>query len=188
MARPREFDETRVKEALMKVFWGKGYQATSMQDLVDATGLLKGSLYGAFGDKQALYMLALAHYDHTRMQAGIDMLTGEGGAREKISNLFNLVIEAAKKGVFAGGCLLCNASVEMAPVDSAVEKSVKRTIQRLQAAITSAIKSAVKSPDDRAALSGLILSAYFGSRVLAKAGAPLHLIEDTRDRCLKQLS
>ena len=54
MARPREFDEIRVKEALMKVFWEKGYEATSMQDLVDATGLLKGSLYGAFGGKKAL--------------------------------------------------------------------------------------------------------------------------------------
>ena len=64
MARPREFDEDRVKEALTRVFWEKGYEATTMQDLVDATGLLKGSLYGAFGDKQALYMIALAHYDH----------------------------------------------------------------------------------------------------------------------------
>ena len=98
MARPREFDEERVKEALMKIFWQKGYEATSMQDLVDATGLLKGSLYGAFGDKQALYMIALAHYDHTRMQAGIDMLNGEGSAREKITRLFDAVIEAAKAG------------------------------------------------------------------------------------------
>ena len=56
MARPREFDEDRVIEVLTRVFWEKGYEATSMQDLVKATGLLKGSLYGAFGDKKALYM------------------------------------------------------------------------------------------------------------------------------------
>jgi len=171
----------------MKVFWEKGYEATSMQDLVAATGLLKGSLYGAFGDKRALYMMALAHYDHTRIQAGIDMLGGEGSAREKISRLFDAVIESARTSVFAGGCLLCNASVEMAPVDTAVENSVKGTIRRLQAATRTAIKSAIRQPDDAAALSGSIICAYFGARVLAKAGAPLQMIVDTRDQCLKNL-
>jgi len=187
MARPREFDEARVKEALMRVFWEKGYEATSMQDLVDATGLLKGSLYGAFGDKQALYMIALVHYDQTRMQAGIDMLGGKGSAREKITRLFDAVIESAKAGVFAGGCLLCNASVEMAPVDTAVENSVKNTIRRLQAVVTSAIESSVSQPDEAEALSGSIICAYFGARVLAKSGASLQLIIDSRDQCLKTL-
>ena len=187
MARPREFDEERVKETLMRVFWKKGYEATSMQDLVDATGLLKGSLYGAFGDKQALYMIALAHYDHTRMQAGIDMLLGEGSAKQKISGLFDAVIEAAKAGEFAGGCLLCNASIEMAPVDSAVGNSVKNTIRRFQTAVKNAIEPAIKPSDDAATLSGFIVSAYFGTRVLAKAGAPLQMIADTRDQCLKDL-
>jgi len=187
MARPREFDEDQVKEALMNVFWEKGYEATSMQDLVDATGLLKGSLYGAFGGKQALYMIALAHYDHTRIQAGIDMLNGEGSAKEKVARLFDAVIEAAKTGVFAGGCLLCNASVEMAPVDTKIENSVKSIIRRLQAAVKSAVEPAVKSPGDSTALSGVIICAYFGARVLAKAGAPLQMIVDTREQCLKDL-
>ena len=187
MARPREFDEARVKEALMKVFWEKGYEATSMQDLVDATGLLKGSLYGAFGGKQALYMIALAHYDHTRIQGGIDMLNGEGSATEKVARLFDAVIEAAKTGLFAGGCLLCNASIEMAPVDTKIKNSVRSTIRRLQAAVKSAIEPAIKPPGDATALSGVIICAYFGARVLAKAGAPLQMIVDTREQCLKDL-
>jgi len=188
MARPREFDEVRVREALMNEFWEKGYQATSMQDLVDATGLLKGSLYGAFGGKQALYMIALAHYDQTRIQAGIDMLTGESSAGEKITRLFDTVIDAAKSGVFAGGCLLCNASVEMAPVDTKIENSVKTIIRRLQAAVKSAIEPAIKPQGDATALSGAIICAYFGARVLAKAGAPLQMIVDTREQCLKNLA
>ena len=188
MARPREFDETRVKEALMKVFWEKGYEATSMQDLVDATGLLKGSLYGAFVGKQALYMIALAHYDHTRIQGGIDMLTGESSAREKITDLFDTVIDAARAGVFAGGCLLCNASIEMAPVDTTIENSVKAIIRRFKSAVRTAIETAVKPSVDATALSGFIICAYFGARVLAKAGAPLQMIVDTREQCLKDLN
>jgi len=187
MARPREFDDTRVREALMAVFWEKGYAATSMQDLMDATGLLKGSLYGAFGDKHALYMIALVHYDQTRIQAGIDMLQAEGSARDKIARLFDAVVESARAGAFAGGCLLCNASVEMAPVDSSVEASVKGTIRRLQAAVVTAIEPAIRLSADAQSLSGSIVSAYFGVRVLAKAGAPMQMIIDTREQCLKSL-
>ena len=94
MARPRQFDEEQVREALMNVFWDKGYEATSMQDLVAATGLLKGSLYGAFGDKRALYLIALNHYDRTRIQAGVDMLAGQGTGQEKVKQLFDSVIDA----------------------------------------------------------------------------------------------
>jgi len=187
MARPREFDEVKVKEALMCVFWKKGYEATSMQDLVEATGLLKGSLYGAFGDKRALYMVALEHYDHTRIQDGINMLHGEGPGVDKISKLFDAVINSAKAGLFSGGCLLCNASIEMAPVDKSVGSSVKSTIRRLQSAVEAAIGSDISDPSTTSALSGFIICAYLGARVLAKAGAPLQMIIDSRDHCMQSI-
>jgi len=184
MARPREFDEEQVIEALMNVFWDQGYEATSMRDLVAATGLHKGSLYGAFGDKRALYLAALAHYDRTRIRAGIDMLEGQGTGRDKVRRLFDTVIESVKAGVFAGGCLLCNASVEMAPVDQDVKRSVKKTLRRLQSAVYNAIAHDIDDPDEAEALSGFVICAYLGARVLARAGAPVQTIIDSRDRCL----
>jgi TetR/AcrR family transcriptional repressor of nem operon len=188
MARPREFNEDQVTEALMEVFWEKGYQAASMQDLVAATGLLKGSLYGAFGDKQALYLVALRHYDRTRIQAGIDMLnSGQGSARQKVSRLFDSVIESVETGVFAGGCLLCNASVEMAAIDSSVGNEVNSTIRRLQAALVATLTSSGMSAVEAEASAAFIISTYFGTRVLAKAGAPVQMIADARDRCLQTL-
>lgn len=187
MARPREFDETRVIENLMNVFWDKGYEATTMQDLVKASGLLKGSLYGAFGDKQALYMTALKHYNRTRIQACIDILNGEGGARQKVARLFDNVIESTKRGLFAGGCLLCNASLEKAVSDREVKNEIKTTIRRLKVALMDAIKMAGVKEDQAASLAAFIVSAYFGTRVLAKAGAPAAMIGDTRDHCLQLL-
>jgi len=189
MARPREFDEKKVIENLMTVFWDKGYQAATMQDLVKASGLLKGSLYGAFGDKQALYLAALRHYNRTRIQAGIDMLKGEGSARQKIARLFDNVIESTKRGLFAGGCLLCNASLEKAVSDKQVKNEIKTTIRRLKVAIMDALKvDGVNEDQDQAAsLAAFIVSAYFGTRVLAKAGAPAAMIGDTRDHCLQLL-
>ena len=185
MARPREFDEEQVIESLMKVFWEKGYQAASMQDLVAASGLLKGSLYGAFGDKQALYLVALRHYDRTRIQAGIDMLnSADGNSEQKVSRLFDSVIDSVKTGVFAGGCLLCNASIEMAAIDSSVASEVNNTIRRLQTALMATLSSPGINAHEAEALAAFIISTYFGSRVLAKAGAPVRMIAAARDRCL----
>jgi TetR/AcrR family transcriptional repressor of nem operon len=188
MARPREFDEHQVIESLMTVFWNKGYEATTMQDLVKASGLLKGSLYGAFGDKQTLYLTALKHYNRTRIQAGIDMLNGEGSVRQKIARLFDNVIESTKRGLFAGGCLLCNASLEKAVSDKQVKTEIKTTIRRLKVAIMDALKAGNVNEDQAASLAAFIVSAYFGTRVLAKGGAPAAMIGDTRDHCLQLLS
>jgi len=187
MARPRQFDEFQVIEKLMKVFWDKGYEATSMQDLVDASGLLKGSLYGAFGDKRALYLAALRHYDRTRIQAGIDMLNAEGSSRQKIARLFDSVIESTKRSEFAGGCLLCNASLEMAVTDKQVKREIKTTIRRLKLAIMDTLKAQTGNEEQAASLAAFIISAYFGTRVLAKAGAPAAMKGETRDRCLQLL-
>jgi TetR/AcrR family transcriptional repressor of nem operon len=187
MARPRGFDELEVMENLMQVFWNKGYEATTMQDLVKASGLLKGSLYGAFGDKRTIYLAALKHYNRTRMHAQIEILNGEGSVRRKISRLFDNVIEATKRDVFAGGCLLCNASLEKAVQDKLVKKEIKTTIRRLKVAIVDAVKKEGVNEDQAASLAAFIISAYFGTRVLAKAGAPAAMIGDTRDHCLQLL-
>jgi len=187
MARPRQFEEIQVIEKLMKVFWDKGYEATSMQDLVAASGLLKGSLYGAFSDKRAMYLAALKHYDRTRIQAGIDMLNGEGSARQKIARLFDNVIESTKRGDFAGGCLLCNASLEMAVTDKQVKSEIKTTIRRLKLAIMEALKAQAENEEQAASLAAFIISAYFGTRVLAKAGAPAAMMGETRDHCMQLL-
>lgn len=187
MARPREFDELQVIENLMKVFWEKGYEAASMQDLVKASGLLKGSLYGAFGGKQALYLAALRHYNCTRIQSQVDMLNGDGSARQKITRLFDNVIDATKRDIFAGGCLLCNASLEKAVSDRLVKNEVKTTIRRLKVAIVDALKMEGVNEDRAASLAAFIISAYFGTRVLAKGGAPAAMMGDTRDHCLQLL-
>ncbi len=62
MARPREFDEETVLEAAVQCFWSRGFEATSVRNLIEKTGLTSASLYNAFGDKRALYQKALDHY------------------------------------------------------------------------------------------------------------------------------
>lgn len=76
MARPREFDETEVLDRALETFWSKGFDGTSIQDLIASTGLARASLYGAFGDKHQLYERVLEHYA-TRASVG----SGARGAR-----------------------------------------------------------------------------------------------------------
>ena len=132
-------------------------------------------------------MTALKHYDQTRIQSGIDMLAGQGTGKEKVKRLFDGVIESVKTGVFAGGCLLCNAGVEMAPVDEVVKNTVKNTLRRLQAAVQKAIESDINDQVESKAMAGFIICAYMGARVLARSGSPIKTIIDSRGRCLALL-
>jgi AcrR family transcriptional regulator len=105
MARPREFDEEEVLEQALNVFWEKGYEGTSVDDLVSATGLGRASLYGAFGDKERLFDRVLARY----VERAIDIpgaLEREGSAMRALEVLFRAWVgdTCAKKG--PRGCFL----------------------------------------------------------------------------------
>jgi len=78
--RPREFDEADVATRLMNLFWDKGYEATSLSDIVAATGLKKGSLYTLFGGKRDMYLKALAFYNAQYVKGACAALRGDGKA------------------------------------------------------------------------------------------------------------
>ena len=181
MARPREFDDEKVLNALRDVFWEQGYDGASYTDIIKATGLQKGSLYAAFGDKRSLYIEALKRYDALEVNAGIQMLRDNSiPAERRLKMLMQGPVDAAgsKKGRW--GCLLCNAAVDQAPVDKNTEKTVMGSMDRFQKAIEVALRDLPKykkSPKLRAAKATSLLAGYFGLRVLVKAGMPKASIE-----------
>src|SRR4029078_4869157 len=94
IGRPRGFDRDAALEAAMFLFWRKGFEATSMNDLCDAMGVRSPSLYAAFESKEALYLAAFEHYVATEGQAVWDKL-GEGAtARAGVENLLIGMAEA----------------------------------------------------------------------------------------------
>src|SRR6056297_1687309 len=64
----KSYNETEVLDRAMRAFWARGYRATSMSELVAATGLNRGSIYAGFTDKRGLFLSALRHYDRTRRE------------------------------------------------------------------------------------------------------------------------
>jgi len=166
MARTREFDEETVKDALRDIFWKGGFDGTSYTDIMKATGLQKGSLYAAFGDKRALYQVALARYNEADVSAGVAMLHNDDlGAIERIELLMDSTIQGTKTKQGRWGCLLCNAATEVAPTDKDVETTVKAGIDRLYKAIAHVLR--FTGQEDMAAF---VLSSYFGARTFVKAG------------------
>lgn len=180
MARRREFNEDKVLDALRDVFWEHGYEGTSYADIMAATGLKKGSLYAAFGDKRALYQKAIARYDAQIVSAGVKMLRNESlSPKTRIEKLMNGPVEAAGTREGRRGCLLCNAAIDQAPTDKETEDSVTASMDRLRNAIIFAVNDSAKAEH--------ILAAYFGARVLVKAGMNQKALEAVRDQTLATL-
>jgi AcrR family transcriptional regulator len=128
MARPREFDEAVVLDAAMQCFWSRGFEATSVKDLLGKTGITAVSLYNAFGDKRALFRTALDHY----VEAGI----GERirrcenlPPREAIAAFFDEILKRSLSDRERKGCMLVNAALEVAPHDGEFRKIVARRAQ-----------------------------------------------------------
>ena len=123
VGRPREFDEDQVLDAAMKAFWSKGYESTSLADLVSVTGLHKGSLYQAFGDKHALFIQTLNRYLQNVRQQKNQILKDADTPLTGLRALLHGFIDASDThSDCPKGCMAVKMLVEMAPHDLDVRK------------------------------------------------------------------
>ena len=167
MARPREFDTEKVLNALQDGFWEHGYEGASYAHIMTATGLRKGSLYSAFGDKRSLYLEALAQYDTSNVSDGVAMLSNTNlTGPERIGELMRILVDAAETKRGRWGCLLCNAAVDQAPFDKQTETVVLKSMNRMKMGIAKALEG-TKAADKVEA----VWTLYFGGRVIIKSGA-----------------
>lgn len=173
MARPRAFEREHVVEKALAVFWRQGYQATSVQDLVEATGLNRGSLYDTFGDKHGLFLEVVEYY-RTRVSARrLLKLEEPGPVREKIATFFDEVIAFSVGEGRLLGCLMTNSAIELAPHDRDVRLAVAANMGAMEAACRRALTAArnngelaaEKSPTD---LARFLTATANGLRVMAK--------------------
>ncbi len=125
--RPKEFDKQEALAQAMDVFWTHGYDATSVQDLLDAMGINRGSMYDTFGDKHALFTAAYDHYAQNAAARITRILDGPGSPLANIRKLLRCMADPAGDGR-RRGCMCTNAVVELAPHDAQVAGAVKNTL------------------------------------------------------------
>ena len=133
--RPRGFDEEEVLNRAMALFWQKGFDATGIADLESATGLGRQSLYGAFGDKRALFSKVVEHYFARVVQPGlVEVLEAPGSARGNLERAFALWEETALARDF-NGCLVGNSVSELGLRDPEIARVLQRKLELMEEAL-----------------------------------------------------
>lgn len=192
MPRPREFDPEEVVEEAMKLFWRNGYAATSIQDLVDETGVRRASLYAAFGSKHGLFLRALACYTRSVVPSRAGILERPEASLPQIREYFTAVADDLNGPGHELGCLMVNSAVELAVDDPEVAASVAGHLERLEVAFAKALGRAVERGEvpessDVPALARFLMSTAQGLMVVGKAKPDSRLLADIVDSTLKSL-
>ncbi len=135
MPRPREFNEDQVLDAAMHLFWAKGYPGTSMQDIVDATGLQGPSIYNAYGNKRSLFNVVLARYSEQVMVRFVKTIEDAPTARSAIERLLKAIVKQHFDPSTPGGCLVGLAAQEYRLHDTDTQAAVTKELRKLDDAI-----------------------------------------------------
>ncbi|NIY76268.1 TetR/AcrR family transcriptional regulator [Thalassospira sp. HF15] len=192
MPRPRAFDEESVLDNAMNIFWSKGFEATSIQDLVDETGLNRASMYASFGDKKALFLRVLDHYSQKiSAKRFADLRTIEDG-RTAIEKTFR---DTAKTGCAEGrhkGCLMVNSGMELAPHDPETAAIAHQAFRRAEDIFAAALKRAIEqgtiSKDKNVrALARFLVGSFQGVQLMSRRGADQETLQDYTDTILAAL-
>ena len=137
VGRPREFDPEFVLDAAMRAFWAKGYEATSMSDLMAVTGLHKGSLYQAFGDKHSLFVQSLTRYlQDMASQVQKIIVVAETPLDALRSVLHRMIDIVDTHDGCPMGCMAINSLIELAPHDPEVQKILHDHISAMEKSMT----------------------------------------------------
>lgn len=165
MARNKEFDPAEKLEMARNLFWEKGYNATSMQDLVDTMGLNRGSIYDTYGDKHSLYLQCLTDYVNKNACACNSMAQMQGTPLEVIGSAINAIVESSLDS--KKSCMAVKSTFELANCDEDVrllaKKNVEQTSKVFQVLIVKAQEAGeIKSDINPALLADFIVSSFSG--------------------------
>lgn len=172
--RPRGFDTDEALSQVLHLFWDRGFDNVSYADLMTATGLRKGSLYAAFGDKVSLYRRALEHYRQMKIAKMLEILNDNAMAPAiRIERFLNHPIDAGDKG-----CFLCGAASDFATRDDASAESVRDAFAELHAALKGVIADLLPDlseieVDQRAAH---LLATYNGLQTMSRIAPASHIM------------
>jgi TetR/AcrR family transcriptional repressor of nem operon len=172
MARTKCFNRDEALEKAMQAFWAKGYEATSVQDLVDCMGINRGSLYDTFGDKHQLFLEALDQYG-TGALLRTDVLRQDGNAREILSKFMYVFMQKQVMDPKRRGCFMTNAAVELCSRDDECAERVRVFFEDMEEALKELISrgqrdGTFKTKRDAASLAAFFVGVMQGMRVIGK--------------------
>jgi len=192
MARKKEFDEDELLEKATNLFWRKGYNATSAQDLVDELQINRSSLYNTYSDKKTLFQKALKKYQEQQTQAMIDMLSKADDPEKAIKQVFDGLVKESNKDTMAKGCFMVNTAVEIAGQDEEIGALVHANNKSVEDALTTIIEKGQKvgqfsTKNTARAYARFLFGSINALRVIARSGADKSALKDVADITLASL-
>jgi AcrR family transcriptional regulator len=192
MARPRQFDEDTVLRAVCDQFWDAGYAATSLQDLMRVSGLGKGSLYAAFGDKHELFLRVLRRYAAAN-DATLRRLVDSAPRAVDALRSFLMSPVGDPEGVSARrGCLLANSTAELASADPVVAAEARAVYEGTTALLAECVAQAQAEGDlpgsaDPIGTARALLAAQQGLTFMGRSGLDIETLAATARSLAAQL-
>ncbi|MEM6533465.1 MAG: TetR/AcrR family transcriptional regulator [Myxococcota bacterium] len=191
MARGKSFEPEEKLRLAMAAFWDHGYEACSMQVLLDAMGISRQSLYDTFGDKRSLFLQSLTLYEREQGAELASALALEGSARRHLESLF-LGIAAEAPHDRHRGCLMVKAAVEGLGAESDINDILCRNTRSCQRAFRALLQRGKADgewppwlvPDEAAEF---LFSVFQGIRVSAQSGASPKSLRQTAKLALRAL-
>jgi len=175
MARPKEFDTEEALEKAIDLFWAKGFNACSMQDVVEGLGLSRSSIYETFGDKRQLFLASLKKYQ----QEGVEVMRHKLGAttdiQQTFKDMFYAFLPTGLNGYLKKSCFMVNAGIELAPHDPEIAALVQANTMEMEEILSAAIQKGQDAGQisrnlDAIALGRFIFSTLSGLYVSTASG------------------
>lgn len=192
IARTKAFDREKALIQAMRLFWRKGYAATSVEDLITTLHLSRSSLYDTFGDKRTLFLEALKLYSERVLGATARTLDEAPSPITGIQKVFDDLIASAGSETGALGCFMVNSVAELVPYDPEVTEIAAAYGASLQGLLTTVLKAArsqnlVTKKQTPEQFSAYLFNMIQGIRVLIKSGATREQVQVISDITLKSL-
>ncbi|MDD5287426.1 MAG: TetR/AcrR family transcriptional regulator [Desulfuromonadaceae bacterium] len=189
--RPLQYDPDKALDAAMQLFWSKGYEATSMQDLLTAMGLSKSSLYQGFGGKKELFIRCLERYRSHMYEVFAGLLDKSDSGLKFIETV--LLSSARNPDHLRRGCLLMNTATEFAQKDQQVAEHVTIGFKGLRKALKVAVQrgqqdGSIRSNQDAGILANYLSCTLGGIKTVVKGGADEKTVKEIVGVILKALA
>lgn len=193
MVRTRAFDPSTALSRAVELFASKGYSDTSIEDLVQATGVSRYGLYGTFGNKRELFEQALERYaDRMGRQSFLRLLEPDASL-EHIRAIFDQRVEAMGSPESRQGCMFCHTATALAPHEPEIAGVMQKFLRRMSKAFAVGLESArakgqVRANLDVRAAGDFLTGALFGLAVLAQSGCPRQTLDHFVDTTMASLT
>jgi TetR/AcrR family transcriptional repressor of nem operon len=192
MSRPKQFDESEVLENAMRLFWKKGFHATSIQDLVDTLGVNRASLYGTYGGKEVLFRRSLDRYFELETSRINQILENETLAKSALSSLFDHLISQILSDTDQKGCLVINSIAELFPGEGALQNRLAEIKKAYESLFSNILFEGIENGEfssemnvpERAAF---LFSVYTGLKVISKISPSESFLRNTVSTSLRVL-